>query len=61
MAEAPQRPPDPVTALPQRADMVQPTPPSRLPQVGVVLAAGRSQRLESVTGGGSKALLRLGG
>jgi choline kinase len=29
--------------------------------VGVVLAAGRSERLESVTGGGSKALLRLGG
>jgi choline kinase len=27
----------------------------------VVLAAGRSQRLESVTGGGSKVLLRLGG
>jgi choline kinase len=26
----------------------------------VVLAAGRSERLESVTGGGSKALLRLG-
>ena len=62
MAEAPQRPPDPVTALPQRAQVVQPTPPrSRLPRVGVVLAAGRSQRLESVTGGGSKALLRLGG
>jgi choline kinase len=61
MAEAPQLPPDPLTASPQRADMIQPTPPSRLPQVGVVLAAGRSQRLESVTGGGSKALLRLGG
>jgi choline kinase len=29
--------------------------------VGVVLAAGRSQRLASVTGGGSKVLLRLGG
>ena len=29
--------------------------------MGVVLAAGRSQRLESVTGGGSKVLLRLGG
>jgi 1L-myo-inositol 1-phosphate cytidylyltransferase / CDP-L-myo-inositol myo-inositolphosphotransferase len=62
MAEAPQRPPDPLTAFPQRADAVQPAPPrSRLPQVGVVLAAGRSQRLASVTGGGSKALLRLGG
>jgi 1L-myo-inositol 1-phosphate cytidylyltransferase / CDP-L-myo-inositol myo-inositolphosphotransferase len=29
--------------------------------VGVVLAAGRSQRLDPLTGGGSKALLRLGG
>jgi choline kinase len=29
--------------------------------VGVVLAAGRSQRLEPLTRGGSKALLRLGG
>jgi hypothetical protein len=62
MAEAPQRPPDPLTALPQPADVIQPTPPrSRLPRVGVVLAAGQSQRLASVTGGGSKALLRLGG
>jgi hypothetical protein len=57
MAEAPQRPPDPVTAFPQPADVVQPTPPlSRLPRVGVVLAAGRSQRLESVTGGGPRGL-----
>ena len=31
------------------------------PRVGVVLAAGRSERIKSVTGGGSKALLRLGG
>ncbi len=31
------------------------------PRVGVVLAAGRSERIRSVTGGGSKALLRLGG
>jgi CTP:molybdopterin cytidylyltransferase MocA len=62
MAEAPQRPPDPLASLPQRADVVQSDPPlSRLPRVGVVLAAGRSERLESVTGGGSKALLRLGG
>jgi 1L-myo-inositol 1-phosphate cytidylyltransferase / CDP-L-myo-inositol myo-inositolphosphotransferase len=62
MAEAPQLPPDPVTAFPQQADVVQPTPPqSRLPRVGVVLAAGRSERLDSVTGGGSTALLRLGG
>jgi 1L-myo-inositol 1-phosphate cytidylyltransferase / CDP-L-myo-inositol myo-inositolphosphotransferase len=32
-----------------------------LPHVGVVLAAGRSERLASVTGGGSKALVRVGG
>jgi len=31
------------------------------PHVGVVLAAGRSERLGSVTGGGSKALVRVGG
>ena len=62
MAEAPQLPPDPVTAFPQRPDVIQPDPPqSRLPRVGMVLAAGRSERLASVTGGGSKALLRLGG
>jgi 1L-myo-inositol 1-phosphate cytidylyltransferase / CDP-L-myo-inositol myo-inositolphosphotransferase len=35
--------------------------PAALPRVGVVLAAGRSARLSSATGGGSKALLRLGG
>jgi CDP-L-myo-inositol myo-inositolphosphotransferase len=62
MAEAPQPPPDPLASLPRQAEVVQPDPPlSRLPRVGVVLAAGRSERLESVTGGGSKALLRLGG
>jgi choline kinase len=62
MAEAPQRPPDPLVSLPRRAEVVQPDPPrSRPPRVGVVLAAGRSQRLESVTGGGSKVLFRLGG
>ena len=31
------------------------------PRVGVVLAAGRSERLKDVTGGGSKALVRVGG
>lgn len=31
------------------------------PRVGVVLAAGRSERLSGMTGGGSKALVRLGG
>jgi choline kinase/phosphatidylglycerophosphate synthase len=62
MAEAPQLPPDPLVSPPRRAEVVRPDPPlSRLPRVGVVLAAGRSERLESVTGGGSKALLRLGG
>jgi choline kinase/phosphatidylglycerophosphate synthase len=61
MAATPKLPPDPVAAPPQTAGAARPTPASRLPRVGVVLAAGRSQRLESVTGGGSKALLRLGG
>jgi 1L-myo-inositol 1-phosphate cytidylyltransferase / CDP-L-myo-inositol myo-inositolphosphotransferase len=31
------------------------------PTTGIVLAAGRSERLRTVTGGGSKALVRLGG
>lgn len=35
--------------------------PFNLPTVGVMLAAGRSERLAGVTGGGSKALIRLGG
>lgn len=35
--------------------------PLPLPRVGLVLAAGRSERLRPVTGGGSKALVRLGG
>jgi choline kinase len=62
MAEAPELPADRLAPLPRRAEVVQPDlPRSRLPRVGVVLAAGRSQRLESVTGGGSKVLLRLGG
>jgi choline kinase/phosphatidylglycerophosphate synthase len=62
MAEAPQLPSDPLTALPQRAGGARPTPPLlRLPRVGVVLAAGRSERLGGVTRGGSKALFRLGG
>jgi choline kinase len=62
MAEAPELPPDRLAALPRRVDVVQPDPPrSRLPRVGVVLAADRSERLGGVTGGGSKALFRLGG
>ena len=32
-----------------------------VPRVAVVLAAGRSERLAEVTGGGSKALIRVGG
>jgi len=60
MAATP-KPPDPVAAPPQTAGAACPTPATRLPRVGVVLAAGRSQRLDPVTRGGSKALLRLGG
>jgi choline kinase/phosphatidylglycerophosphate synthase len=62
MAEAPQLPADPLASLSPRAGAARPTSPlPRLPRVGVVLAAGRSERLESVTGGGSKALFRVGG
>jgi choline kinase len=35
--------------------------PGCVPRVGVVLAAGRSERIRSITRGGSRALLRLGG
>jgi 1L-myo-inositol 1-phosphate cytidylyltransferase / CDP-L-myo-inositol myo-inositolphosphotransferase len=62
MAEAPQLPPDPLATLPRRVSATLPTPtPARLLRMGVVLAAGRSQRLGPLTRGGSKALLRLGG
>jgi 1L-myo-inositol 1-phosphate cytidylyltransferase / CDP-L-myo-inositol myo-inositolphosphotransferase len=61
MAGAPELPADPLAAFPARVEMVQPTPARSRPRVGVVLAAGRSERLAAVTGGGSKALLRLGG
>jgi 1L-myo-inositol 1-phosphate cytidylyltransferase / CDP-L-myo-inositol myo-inositolphosphotransferase len=44
-------------ALPQRPVLV----PAARPRVGVVLAAGRSERLSTFTRNGSKALLRLGG
>lgn len=55
--------------VPDGLAVTAPTPPavrmggpaSTLPAVGVVLAAGRSERLQAVTGGGSKALVRLGG
>jgi CDP-L-myo-inositol myo-inositolphosphotransferase len=33
----------------------------RAPRVGVILAAGRSERLSSLTGGGSKAVMRVAG
>jgi choline kinase/phosphatidylglycerophosphate synthase len=36
-------------------------PLAPLPRLGIVLAAGRSERLSKLTGGGSKALLRVGG
>src|SRR6266571_4225280 len=36
-------------------------PATMRPRVGVILAAGRSERLARVTGGGSKALVRVGG
>src|SRR5918995_24454 len=62
MAGAPELPAGPLAPYPGRVEVVQPDPArSRLPRVGVVLAAGRSERLAAVTGGGSKALLRLGG
>jgi choline kinase/phosphatidylglycerophosphate synthase len=61
MAGAPELPADPLAVFPARMEMVQPTPARSRPRVGVVLAAGRSERLAAVTGGGSKALLRLGG
>jgi hypothetical protein len=62
MADAPERPAEPLASFPGRAEVVQPGRPlSRLPRAGVVLPAGQSERLASVTGGGSKALLRLGG
>ena len=57
MAEAPELPAEPLVPFPRRAEVVQPDPArSRRPRVGVVLAAGQSDRVASVTGGGSKAL-----
>src|SRR6266545_733259 len=62
MVEAPELPPDRSATLPRRAGAARPIPPPPDPlRVGVVLAAGRSERLDAVTRGGSKALLRLGG
>jgi hypothetical protein len=54
MAEAPELPAEPLAPFAGRAEVFQPDPArSRLGRVGVVLAAGRSERLASVTGGGS--------
>lgn len=60
MGEASELPPDPFVSF--AGQVVQPDPARPRPlRVGVVLAAGRSEPLASVTGGGSTALLRLGG
>jgi MobA-like NTP transferase domain len=62
MAEASELPPDPFASFAGRAEVVQPDPARSRPlRVGVVLAAGPSEQLASRTGGGSTALLRLGG
>ena len=62
MASAPEPVADPFAPLPERAGPARRAPPpAGLPRVGVVLAAGRSERLDALTRGGSKALLRLGG
>jgi choline kinase/phosphatidylglycerophosphate synthase len=41
--------------------LIQRSPELCPSRVGIVLAAGRSERLSGLTGGGSKALLRIGG
>jgi choline kinase/phosphatidylglycerophosphate synthase len=61
MAEATDIPSGRFAAPSWMASAARPGPPSRPLRVGVVLAAGRSERLERLTRGGSKALLRLGG
>jgi len=62
MAEAPELPAEPLAPFAGRAEVVQPDPArSRLGRVGVVLAAGQSQRLASVTGGGSRRCSGWGG
>ena len=43
------------------ASGLEPRPETTRPRVGVVLAAGLSSRMAVATGGGSKALLRVGG
>src|SRR4029453_17508310 len=60
-AGPPGPPADPLDPFPGPADVARPDPPlSRRPRVGVVLAAGRSQRLAAVTGGGAAGLLAVG-
>ncbi len=61
MAEAVELPAGRSAAPAWMAGPARPDPPVRPLRVGVVLAAGRSKRLEPLTRGGSKALLRLGG
>lgn len=48
-------------AKPDESRPATSTHPGRIPRFGIVLAAGRSERLKEVTGGASKALVRLGG
>ena len=50
-----------VTEQPVPATTVAADAGAPLPRVAVVLAAGRSQRLDALTGGASKAVLRIGG
>jgi choline kinase/phosphatidylglycerophosphate synthase len=47
--------------LDSTAGAVTSTGPWPIPRIGVLLAAGRSERFHPMTGGGSKALVRLGG
>jgi 1L-myo-inositol 1-phosphate cytidylyltransferase / CDP-L-myo-inositol myo-inositolphosphotransferase len=61
MAEAAEPLPGRFAAPPWTAETDRSDPPPRPLRVGVVLAAGRSERLDPLTRGGSKALLRLGG
>jgi 1L-myo-inositol 1-phosphate cytidylyltransferase / CDP-L-myo-inositol myo-inositolphosphotransferase len=61
MAEAAEPRPGRFGSPPWPAGADRSDPPPRPLRVGVVLAAGRSERLDPLTRGGSKALLRLGG
>ena len=56
MSEAREASSDPLLELIGAGEPVRPAP-----RLAVVLAAGRSERLGKITGGGSKALARLGG